>query len=110
MNFNSFSSVFLFITLFFIFSLCIFIPTLSEYGYTVNTYIPNNSDCVSNFDLNNSSFLWPTPGYTSITSRFGPRRSPTTGLQSYHYGLDIGAPMRCKYCRNYFWRSNFYWF
>ena len=31
-------------------------------------------------------------GYTNITSKFGPRKSPTTGKQSYHYGLDIGAP------------------
>ena len=31
-------------------------------------------------------------GYTTITSKFGPRKSPTTGKQSYHYGLDIGAP------------------
>ena len=31
-------------------------------------------------------------GYTTITSYFGPRKSPTTGVQSYHYGLDIGAP------------------
>ena len=31
-------------------------------------------------------------GYTTITSKFGPRKSPTTGVQSYHYGLDIGAP------------------
>ncbi|MBQ2917405.1 MAG: M23 family metallopeptidase [Clostridia bacterium] len=31
-------------------------------------------------------------GYSTITSHFGPRKSPTTGRQSYHYGLDIGAP------------------
>lgn len=31
-------------------------------------------------------------GYNAITSKFGPRKSPTTGKQSYHYGLDIGAP------------------
>jgi hypothetical protein len=31
-------------------------------------------------------------GYNTITSYFGPRKSPTTGVQSYHYGLDIGAP------------------
>ena len=31
-------------------------------------------------------------GYSTITSHFGPRKSPTTGKQSYHYGLDIGAP------------------
>jgi len=35
-------------------------------------------------------------GYTSITSKFGPRKSPTTGRQSYHYGLDIGAPTGSK--------------
>ena len=35
-------------------------------------------------------------GYTSITSHFGPRKSPTTGVQSYHYGLDIGAPTGCN--------------
>lgn len=31
-------------------------------------------------------FVWPTPGYSRITSPFGPRRS------SYHYGIDIGLP------------------
>ena len=31
-------------------------------------------------------------GYSTITSHFGPRKSPTTGNHSYHYGLDIGAP------------------
>lgn len=31
-------------------------------------------------------------GYNNITSYFGPRKSPTTGKASYHYGLDIGAP------------------
>ncbi len=89
MNFNSFSTLFLIIGIFLIFSLCIFIPTLSEYGY-VSTYIP--TDFNADFDISSSSFLWPTPGYTSITSYFGPRKSPTTGVQSYHYGLDIGAP------------------
>ena len=37
-------------------------------------------------------FYGPPLGYTTITSKFGPRKSPTTGVQSYHYGLDIGAP------------------
>ena len=31
-------------------------------------------------------------GYTTITSKFGARNSPTTGVKSYHYGVDIGAP------------------
>lgn len=31
-------------------------------------------------------------GYTTITSNFGPRNSPTSGASSYHSGVDIGAP------------------
>ncbi len=89
MNFTSFSTLFLFITIFFIFSLCIFVPALSEYGY-LSSYIPN--DYTNTINISSSTFTWPTPGYTTITSHFGPRKSPTTGVQSYHYGLDIGAP------------------
>jgi len=37
-------------------------------------------------------FSWPCPGVTYITSRYGPRYHPVTGLyQSNHSGLDIGA-------------------
>ena len=39
-------------------------------------------------------YLYGQPlGYNNITSHFGPRKSPTTGKASYHYGLDIGAPV-----------------
>lgn len=37
-------------------------------------------------------FAWPIPGYTTITSYFGKRTSPTAGASSFHKGLDIGAP------------------
>ena len=37
-------------------------------------------------------FYGPLHGYTTITSHFGPRKSPTTGKASCHYGLDIAAP------------------
>ena len=47
-----------------------------------NTYI----------DFSNSYFLWPTPGYTYITSHFGYRNAPTSGASNYHSGVDIGAP------------------
>lgn len=93
MNFssiNSFSFLFIFIITILILSLCIFIPSLSEYGYTAS-YIPSNYS--TSLNINSSDFIWPTPGYTTITSQFGPRKSPTTGRSSFHYGTDIGAPM-----------------
>ena len=36
-------------------------------------------------------FVWPCPGCSLVTSRFGNRARPTAGASSYHGGLDIGA-------------------
>lgn len=36
-------------------------------------------------------FVWPTPGFTTISSPFGRRNSPTAGASSYHQGIDIVA-------------------
>ncbi len=93
MFFKSFSFTSLIVCFIFvlIFSLCLFIPFLSEYGY-VASYIPDN-DYNNSFEISSSGFVWPTPGYTTITSNFGARKSPTTGKSSFHYGTDIGAPM-----------------
>lgn len=38
-----------------------------------------------------SSFTWPCPSSTRVTSDYGPRESPTAGASSYHKGIDIGA-------------------
>ena len=38
------------------------------------------------------NFIWPTPGYTTITSQFGMRTHPITGIYKLHSGTDIGAP------------------
>lgn len=64
----------------------IFIPTI----YSNNTYIPYDNNY--SFNISNSRYVWPIPGYTSITSYFGKRYSPTAGASSYHKGIDIGAP------------------
>ncbi|MDO5737720.1 MAG: peptidoglycan DD-metalloendopeptidase family protein [Eubacteriales bacterium] len=36
---------------------------------------------------------WPCPGYSAITSGFGPRYIPSIGLNDFHTGLDMAAPV-----------------
>lgn len=36
--------------------------------------------------------LWPSPGYTNITSRFGRRSLALKGASKNHAGIDIGSP------------------
>jgi len=52
-------------------------------------------DTYYSFDLSDE-YVWPSPGYTAITSYFGRRTSPTAGASSYHKGIDIGAPEGSK--------------
>ena len=98
---SSFLKKFYYLILFFIiFSILIiifFIPSLSQNSNFNFIYEkPNLSNIYSNansINMNlNSEFLWPTPGYTTITSPFGKRFSPTYGASTYHEGIDIGAP------------------
>ncbi len=39
-----------------------------------------------------SGFIWPCPGYTRISSYFGPRPQPTAGASTDHKGVDLAAP------------------
>lgn len=45
---------------------------------------------IGNYD--GSGMMWPLPGYSRLSSYFGYRSDPFTGVQSYHSGIDIPAP------------------
>ena len=74
--------------------LIIFISCFFSNSFSYDNLIFDDS--YYDFSINNSDYLWPTPGYTTITSYFGNRYSPTAGASSYHKGLDIGAPEGSK--------------
>lgn len=38
-----------------------------------------------------TGFIWPCPGYTRISSYFGPRPQPTPGASTNHKGVDLAA-------------------
>lgn len=40
---------------------------------------------------------WPVPGYTKITSPFGMRTHPITGIYKLHTGVDISAPIGANF-------------
>ena len=47
-------------------------------------------------DFSQDGFVWPIPGYTTLSSKFGKRVAPTSGASSFHYGIDIPAPENTK--------------
>ena len=66
----------------------------AEWEAYMATYVPPTTAAPSGGTTNNSkpssSSGWLVPcSYTSITSPFGPRVSPTTGASTYHQGVDL---------------------
>ena len=43
-------------------------------------------------DYIGGAMIWPIPGYTEITSKYGMRVHPITGAYKLHTGMDVGAP------------------
>lgn len=66
-----------------------FIPTTNYSSISFSTSTLQHASNLTNYS---HSFLWPTPGYSKITSNFGYRTAPTQGAGTYHGGIDIAAP------------------
>lgn len=54
----------------------------------------NNTNTGSNGGSHsgNGTFVWPCPGYTTVSSGYGYRSDPFTGSSTFHSGIDIPAP------------------
>lgn len=58
---------------------------------------PSSSNIITDTKglISKGMFTWPIPGYTKISSHFGMRTHPITGVYKLHTGTDISAPVRC---------------
>ena len=86
--FNNSSNILYYLIIFITIFICIFFIPISL------NYSSINFENQGSFIITFSEFLWPTPGYTTITSYFGKRNAPATGASTYHSGIDIAAPTR----------------
>ena len=87
-SFFKYSTVVLFLLVFFIIFSFFTLAVNSDYSQINNLIIDSN--------YYSSDFCWPTPNFYSITSYFGYRNRPTNGASTYHSGIDIAAPMGSK--------------
>ena len=81
-----------------IFSLILFLFLFIFFISCIATYMVNSnvnfSTHSSEYYYSSQQYSWPIPNYHNISSYFGFRNSPITGLPSKHSGIDIPAPER----------------
>ena len=83
--FNLFKKILFSIILFSIFISIFFVPIIQ------NKNIISSSE-KEFIGFNPDGFLWPLPGYTNISSKFGKRSAPTGGASSFDHWVVIPAP------------------
>ena len=80
---------------------CIFLVIFILVFYAISNVSSINFNTTYSLKLDNTNYsryklngkyVWPVIGYTTITSYYGRRKSPTKGASSFHKGIDVGAP------------------
>lgn len=92
MFFKSFKAIVFMPLILMLFIPIFFIPIIygSDQNIKFVTNVPNYSEGTS-YPIS-SSYAWPAPGFTQISSYYGPRKAPTAGASTFHAGIDIAAP------------------